>query len=99
MLISVYRKREKTKLNDESHIQLSRKSSKKMYTSLAKNPLTDNKNRWEMVKQEHLIFQRSKLDLILARKVWDNSVGAFSFSVKYINLLIHHFILECLSIT
>ena len=43
-----------------------------------------------MVKQEHLIFQRSKLDLILARKVWDNSVGAFSFAVKCINLLIHH---------
>ena len=43
-----------------------------------------------MVKQEHLIFQHSKLDLILARKVWDNSVAAFSFSVKYINLLIHH---------
>ena len=49
-----------------------------------------------MVKQEHLIFQHSKLDLILARKVWDNSVGAFSFSVKYINsslyfgMLVHY---------
>ena len=51
-----------------------------------------------MVEQEHLIFQHSKLDLILGRKVWDNSIAAFSFSVKYINLLIHHFILECLSI-
>ena len=43
-----------------------------------------------MVKQEHLIFQHSKFDLILARKVWDNSVVAFSFAVKYISLLIHH---------
>ena len=43
-----------------------------------------------MVKQEHLIFQHIKLDLIIARKVWDNSIAAFSFSVKYINLLIHH---------
>ena len=51
-----------------------------------------------MVEQEHLIFQHNKLDLILGRKVWDNSIAAFSFSVKYINLLIHHFILECLSI-
>ena len=52
-----------------------------------------------MVKQEHLIFQRSKLDLILARKVWDNSVGArIFFCSKIYQPTNTSLILECLSI-